>query len=204
MYHPATLRRPGRVRDTRICVNLRHYFLPRVSAPVFSDCHRADMPGQPIFRSPLFKRDWSLRRAIRCGGGSGLRTDRTPSARHCGVNSHSNNLDFLVVNLFPASGRSATSRPAAGLRPSHSLGVQFAAFAANESSVFWHRFKVARTPERCLCTVPEAGFATSTAAAASIRMDGVPIKSGKILLRYPHRAILYSLSNLNPRLWIMS
>lgn len=75
LYHPATPPRPGRVRGTPICVNLRHYFLPRVSAPVFSVCNRADTPGQPIFRSLFIKRDWFLRRAIRCGGGSGSRMD---------------------------------------------------------------------------------------------------------------------------------
>lgn len=166
-----------------------------------SDCDRADMPGQPIFRSLFFKRDWLLRRAIRCGGGSGSRTDRQPSASHCGVNSHSNNLDLLVVNLFPTSGRSATSRPAAGLRPLRSLGVPFAVLAANESFVFWHRFKVARTPERCLCTVPEAGFAPAATPAPLIRMDGVPIESGTYLFFDPHRAILYSSSTSKPYDW---
>lgn len=101
------------------------------------------------------------------------------SASHCGVSFHSNNFGFLLVELFPTSWGSATSRPAAGLRPLHSLGVPFAAFAANENSVFWHRFKVARTPERCPCTVPEAGFAPAATPAPLIRMDGVPLESGK-------------------------
>lgn len=82
LYHPVTPRRPGRVRDARNCVNLRHYFLHRVSAPVFSDSNRADTPGQPIFRSLFSKRNCCLRRAIRCGGGSGSRTDRPLSAIH--------------------------------------------------------------------------------------------------------------------------
>lgn len=190
LYHPATLRRPGRVRGARICVNLRHYFLPRVSAPVFSDCHRADTPGQPIFRSPLFKRNWLLRRAIRCGGGSGLRTNRTPSARHCGICTHNSSFRFLVKSLFLTSGRSATSRPAAGLRLSHSLGVPFAAFAVNENFVFWHRFKVARTPERWTHTASGAGFLSYVASTNLLRVDGVPIKSGQFSL-IRHRSIRF-------------
>lgn len=156
LYHPATLRRPGRVRGTRNCVNLRHRLC--VSAPVFSDCNRADMPGQPIFRSLLFKRDWSLRRAIRCGGGSGLRTDRTPSARHCGICSH-NSFKFGVKSCFPTSGGVAATCPAAGLWPSHPLiSIPAASYVAAERIVVRHNMDFFRTPERCLCTVPGSGF----------------------------------------------
>ena len=40
------LRHPARVRATRICVNLRHYYLQRVPAPVFSACNLVRSPGQ--------------------------------------------------------------------------------------------------------------------------------------------------------------
>lgn len=188
LYHPATLRRPGRVRGARICVNLRHYFLPRVSAPVFSDCHRADTPGQPIFRSPLFKRSWLLRRAIRCGGGSVLRTDRTPSAIHCGVRIH-NSKSWLVVDS--TSGRSATNRPAAGLRPLHPLiSIPDAAHAVTDRIVVRHKMKFSRTPERWTHTASGAGFLSYVASTNLLRVDGVPIKSGQFSL-IRHRSIRF-------------
>lgn len=70
---------PGRVRGISIRVKLRHNIFHDLPAPIFSDIYRAGKSGQPIFRSPLFRRDWSLRRAIRCGGGSGGRKSLTTS-----------------------------------------------------------------------------------------------------------------------------
>lgn len=198
LYHPATLRRPGRVRGARICVNLRHYFLPRVSAPVFSDCHRADTPGQPIFRSPLFKRSWLLRRAIRCGGGSVLRTDHTPSAIHCGICTHNSSFRFFVKSLFPTSGRSATSRPAAGLRPSHPLrAIPTAEHIAGERIESSHSHSFSRTSERWTHTASGAGFLSYVASTNLLRMDGVPIKSGRFSL-IRHRSIRFITQTSQP------
>lgn len=81
---------------------------------------------------------------------------QTPSAIHCGVVSH-NGKFWLVIES--TSGCSATSRPAAGLRPLRSLGVPATVFAVTGRFVFFHRFRVARTPGRCLRTVPGTGFA---------------------------------------------
>lgn len=142
------------------------------------------------------------RRIPACGAASDffmpVLSIHTPSVIHCGVSFHSNNFGFLLVELFPMSGRSVTSRPAAGLRPLHPLiSIPDAAHAATDRIVVRHKMKFSRTPERCLCTVPEAGFAPAATPAPLIRMDGVPIKSGKILLRYPHRSILFSPSNFH-------
>lgn len=68
-----------------------------------------------------------------------------PSAIHCGDSFHNSKFSCLVV-LFPMSG--PTKSPAAGLRPSHSLGVPAAAVATAGRFCFLHKLKVARTPER--------------------------------------------------------
>lgn len=82
----------------------------------------------------------------------------TPSAIHCGVRIH-NSKSWLVVDS--TSGRSATSRPAAGLRPLHPLiSIPDAAHAATVRIVVRHKMKFSRTPERWTHTVPGTGFAS--------------------------------------------
>lgn len=84
----------------------------------------------------------------------------TPSAIHCGVSFHSNSLNFWIV-LVATSGRSATSRPAAGLRPLHPLiSIPDAAHSATVRIVVRHKMKFSRTPERWTHTVPGTGFAS--------------------------------------------
>lgn len=85
---------------------------------------------------------------------------QTPSAIHCGVIIH-NSKSWLVVDS--TSGRSATSRPAAGLRPLHPLiSIPNAAHAATDRIVVRHKMKFSRTPERWTHTVPGTGFALVT------------------------------------------
>lgn len=129
------------------------------ATPPRSDCNRADTPGQPIFRSLFFKRDWLLRRAIRCGGGSDSRMDRPLSASHSVICSHSSSFKFGVNSCFPTSGGVAATCPAAGLWPPHPLiSIPAASYVAVERIVVRHNMDFSRTPERCLCTVPGSGF----------------------------------------------
>lgn len=104
------------------------------------------------------------RRIPACGAASvffmpGL-SFHTPSASHSGVRIH-NSKSWLVVDS--TSGRSATSRPAAGFRPLHPLiSIPDAAHAATDRIVVRHKMKFSRTPERWTHTVPGTGFASLT------------------------------------------